>query len=75
MSDPSTVDRYADAIAQAMPPLTARQLDLVLAAYRAMLVGSHPGSRTSPPMPAGTPEKQPSSSRIGRACTSTSPTE
>ena len=39
MSDPSTVDRYADAIAQAMPPLTARQLDLVLAAYRAMLTG------------------------------------
>jgi len=39
MSDPSTVDRYADAIAQAMPPLTARQLDLVLAAYRAMLAG------------------------------------
>jgi len=39
MSDPTTVDRYADAIAQAMPPLTARQLDLVLAAYRAMLAG------------------------------------
>jgi len=39
MSGPSTVDRYADAIAQAMPPLTARQLDLVLAAYRAMLAG------------------------------------
>jgi len=39
MSDPSTVDRYADAIAQAMPPLTAKQLDLVLAAYRAMLAG------------------------------------
>ncbi len=39
MSDPSTVDRYADAIAQAMPTLAARQLDLVLAAYRAMLAG------------------------------------
>src|SRR5712691_9368220 len=39
MSDPSIVDRYADAIAQAMPPLTARQLDLVLSAYRAMLAG------------------------------------
>ncbi len=39
MSDPSTVDRYADAIAQAMPPLTARQLDLVMATYRAMLAG------------------------------------
>ncbi len=39
MSGPSTVDRYADAIAQAMPPLTATQLDLVLAAYRAMLEG------------------------------------
>ncbi len=39
MSDASTVDRYADAIAQAMPELTARQLDLVLAAYRAMLAG------------------------------------
>jgi hypothetical protein len=39
MSDTSTVDSYADAIAQAMPPLTARQLDLVLATYRAMLVG------------------------------------
>lgn len=39
MSDPSTVDRYADAIAQAMPPLTARQLDLTLSAYRAMLAG------------------------------------
>ncbi len=39
MSDPSTVDRYADAIAQAMPPLTSGQLDLVLAAYRAMLAG------------------------------------
>src|SRR5262249_9901531 len=34
-----TVDRFTDAIAQAMPPLTARQLDLVLAAYRAMLTG------------------------------------
>ena len=40
MSDTSTVDRYADAIAQAMPPLTARQLDLVLAAYKAMLAGN-----------------------------------
>jgi alkylmercury lyase len=39
MPDPSTVDRYADAIAQAMPPLTAKQLDLVLAAYRALLGG------------------------------------
>ncbi len=39
MSDPSTVDRYADAIAQAMPPLSARQLDLTLSAYRAMLAG------------------------------------
>jgi alkylmercury lyase len=39
MSNPSTGDRYTDAIAQAMPPLTARQLDLVLAAYRAMLAG------------------------------------
>ncbi len=39
MSQPSTVDRYADAIAQAMPAITARQLDLVLAAYRAMLAG------------------------------------
>jgi len=39
MSDPSTVDRYADTIALAMPPLTASQLDLVLAAYRAMLAG------------------------------------
>jgi len=39
MSDSTTVDRYADAIAQAMPPLTARQLDLVLATYRAMLAG------------------------------------
>ncbi len=39
MSDTSTVERYADAIAQAMPPLTARQLDLVLTAYRAMLTG------------------------------------
>jgi hypothetical protein len=39
MSDPSTVDRYADAIAQAMPRLTARQLDLVPAAFRAMLAG------------------------------------
>lgn len=39
MSRESTVDRFTDAIAQAMPPLTARQLDLVLAAYRAMLTG------------------------------------
>lgn len=39
MSDQSTVDRYADAIAQAMPPLSARQLDLTLSAYRAMLAG------------------------------------
>ena len=39
MSVPSTVDRYAAAIAQAMPPLTAKQLDLVVAAYRAMLAG------------------------------------
>jgi alkylmercury lyase-like protein len=39
MSDPTTVQSYADAIAQAMPPLPARQLDLVLAAYRAMLTG------------------------------------
>lgn len=39
MSRESTVDRFADAIAQAMPQLTARQLDLVLAAYRAMLTG------------------------------------
>ncbi len=39
MSVPSTVDRYADAIAQAMPPLSAKQLDLVVAAYRAMLAG------------------------------------
>ena len=39
MSDSTTADRYADAIAQAMPPLTARQLDLVLATYRAMLAG------------------------------------
>src|SRR5713101_1620330 len=39
MSVPTTVDRYADAIAQAMPPLTAKQLDLVVAAYRAMLAG------------------------------------
>jgi len=39
MSVPTTVDRYADAIAQAMPPLTPKQLDLVVAAYRAMLAG------------------------------------
>ncbi len=39
MPDPTTVDRYADAIAQAMPPLTPKQLDLVLAVYRAMLAG------------------------------------
>src|SRR2546425_11744874 len=39
MSDESTVNRYADAIAQAMPPLTARQLELALATYRAMLAG------------------------------------
>ncbi len=39
MSDPSTVDRYADAIAQAMPPLSAKQLDLTFSAYRAMLAG------------------------------------
>lgn len=39
MTDSATVDRYADAIAQAMPPLSARQLDLVLATYRAMLAG------------------------------------
>ncbi len=39
MSPESTVDRFSDAIAQAMPPLTTRQLDLVLAAYRALLAG------------------------------------
>src|ERR1700756_4433807 len=39
MSNPSPVDLYAESIAQAMPPLSARQLDLVLAAYRAMLAG------------------------------------
>src|SRR2546427_126076 len=39
MSRKSTVDEYADALAQAMPPLTPRHLDLVLAAYRAVLAG------------------------------------
>jgi alkylmercury lyase len=40
MSRKSTVDRLVDAIAEAMPPVSARQLDLVLSAYGAMLAGT-----------------------------------
>ena len=39
MSDQTTVDHFADAIAAAMPPLSARQLELVLSAYRAIVAG------------------------------------
>ncbi len=40
MSDVATVEHLVDAISEAMPPLSARQLRLVLAAYRAMLAGT-----------------------------------
>ena len=40
MSDVATVDRLVDAISEAMPPLSARQLALVLSAYRAMVAGT-----------------------------------
>lgn len=40
MSDIATVDQLVDAISEAMPPLSPRQLELVLSAYRAMLAGT-----------------------------------
>jgi len=40
MSDIATVDQLVDAISEAMPPLSATQLELVLSAYRAMLAGT-----------------------------------
>lgn len=46
MSDVATVDHLVDAISEAMPPLSARQLALVLSAYRAMLAGT-PGEVTT----------------------------
>jgi len=40
MPDVATVDRLVDALSEAMPPLSSKQLDLVLSAYRAMLAGT-----------------------------------
>lgn len=39
MSRESTIESFAGAIAQAMPPIDARKLDLILGTFRAMLAG------------------------------------
>src|SRR5262249_37421356 len=67
MPSNSTVDRYADAIAQATPPLTARQLDLLLAATGPCWQGGRRRSPPSQPVLAGPGTKQPPSCAIGRA--------